>query len=99
MKKEDLSEGISKVNELIKNIKEQLDALYEKRKDLGLKLEEEKKRQNNVRSEIQVKTSRLRMLKEMEKTLRVITGVSRLFCRHASNPWIFEGGFMVHWHN
>ena len=69
MKKEDLSEGISKVNELIKNIKEQLDALYEKRKDLGLKLEEEKKRQNNVRSEIQVKTSRLRMLKEMEKNL------------------------------
>jgi chromosome segregation protein len=69
MKKEDLSEGISKVNELIKNIKEQLDALYEKRKDLGLKLEEEKKRQNNVRSEIQIKTSRLRMLKEMEKNL------------------------------
>ena len=69
MKKEDLSEGISKVNELIKNIKEQLDALYEKRKDLGLKLEEEKKSQNNVRSEIQIKTSRLRMLKEMEKNL------------------------------
>jgi len=69
MKKEDLSENISKVNELIKNIKEQLDALYEKRKDLGLKLEEEKKRQNNVRSEIQVKSSRLRMLKDMEKNL------------------------------
>lgn len=69
MKKEDLSESIFKTNELIKNIKEQLESLNEKRKDLGIKLEEEKKKQNNVRSEIQVRTSRQKMLKDMERNL------------------------------
>ncbi|ABN52161.1 MAG TPA: chromosome segregation protein SMC [Hungateiclostridium thermocellum] len=69
MKKEELSESIYKTNELIKNIKDLLQELTEKRKDLGIKLEEEKKKQNNVRSQIQIMTSRQKMLIDMERNL------------------------------
>ncbi|HOM02607.1 MAG TPA: chromosome segregation protein SMC [Acetivibrio sp.] len=69
MKKEELSESIYKVNELIKNIKELLLELNEKRKDLGVRLEEEKRKQNHVRSQIQIMTSRQKMLMDMERNL------------------------------
>jgi len=43
MKKEELSESIYKTNELIKNIKDLLQELTEKRKDLGISSKRKRK--------------------------------------------------------
>ncbi len=69
MKKEDLSDSISKTKELIKGAKSRLEALNIKKGELGHTLEGERKKQNTVKSDIQFKTSRQKMLKDMERNL------------------------------
>lgn len=69
MKKEDLSDSISKTKELIKGAKSRLESLNVKKGELGHTLEGERKKQNTVKSDIQFKTSRQKMLKDMERNL------------------------------
>lgn len=69
MKKEELSDSISKTKELIKGAKDRLEALSIKKGELGHTLEDERKKQNTIKSEIQFKTSRQKMLRDMERNL------------------------------
>ncbi|TYQ13326.1 UNVERIFIED_CONTAM: condensin subunit Smc [Acetivibrio alkalicellulosi] len=69
MKKEDLSESILNTDGLIKNLKEKLEELNNKKTDISTKLEECKRKQNSVKSDIQVKSSRHKMLLDMENSL------------------------------
>lgn len=69
IKKEELSDSITKVNTEIKHAKSKLEELYEERKNNDSLLEEQRKKQNSLRSDIQIKTSRSRMLEDMEKNL------------------------------
>ncbi|NMB33377.1 MAG: chromosome segregation protein SMC [Clostridium sp.] len=69
IKSKELSEGIAEIERIIKNTNEQLGNLNHKRAEIGTELERERRKQSNIQSEIQVKTSRLRMLKEMERNL------------------------------
>jgi len=77
-----------------------LQELTEKRKDLGIKLEEEKKKQNNVRSQIQIMTSRQKMLIDMERNLEGYNRTVRvIFTRRAVSLMSLERAFMVRWLN
>ncbi len=69
IRSEDIKESLSKTSEIINKSKEKLEDLSEERVDINKKLEEEKKRQSVVKSEIQFKISRHRMLKDMENNL------------------------------
>lgn len=69
MKKEDLVENISKVSNIIKQSKTRLGELYIERSELDKTLEEQRKRQNTIKSDLQVKSSRSKMLQDMERNL------------------------------
>ena len=69
MKKEDLAENIYKTKELIKNTKTKLEELNKQKNGNDLVLDEKRKNQNTIKSDIQVKNSRLKMLQDMEKNL------------------------------
>jgi chromosome segregation protein len=69
MKKEDLSDSIEKTKQLIKGAKSRIESLNIKRGELSQTLENERKKQNAVKSDIQFKTSRQKMLKDMERNL------------------------------
>lgn len=92
MKKEDVAEGILRTSRMIENIKVKLDGLNEKRDELNVKLEDEKKKQNTVRSEIQFKTSRHRMLKEMEKNLEGYQKSVKVILKHCQESSEFGKG-------
>ena len=69
MKKEDLYDSIIKTKNLIKGLKDKLEVLNGKKVYLSQSLEAETKKQNAVKSDIQFKSSRLKMLKDMERNL------------------------------
>ncbi|OPZ86326.1 MAG: Chromosome partition protein Smc [Firmicutes bacterium ADurb.Bin419] len=69
MRKEELSDSIYKTTELIKGTKNRLESLNIKKDELNRALEVERKKQNNVKSDIQFKSSRQKMLKDMERNL------------------------------
>lgn len=69
MKKEDLSESVYKTKEAIKLSKNKLEGFYKTKKEKETELEQKRKAQNNLKSDIQVKSSRHKMLQDMEKNL------------------------------
>jgi len=69
IKKEELSDSILNTKELLKGAKNKLDTLNTKKAELGQTLESERKKQNTIKSDIQFKTSRQKMLKDMERNL------------------------------
>ncbi len=69
MKKEDLTEGIRKINEELKISDSKLDALNKEKESIDSDATELKKRQSTVLSEIQFKSSRYKTLQDMEKSL------------------------------
>jgi chromosome segregation protein len=69
MKKEDLMQSIYNAKDSLKHASERLDVLQSKKAGALSALSEKRKRQNTLRSEIQFKTSRYRMLKDMEQNL------------------------------
>lgn len=69
MKKEDLSENIYKTKESIKLSKSKLEVFYKDKNDMEIDLDKKRKTQNTIKSDIQVKNSRHKMLQDMEKNL------------------------------
>ncbi|MDP4094382.1 MAG: chromosome segregation protein SMC [Bacillota bacterium] len=69
MLKEDLAESVFKAKEEIRKSKSETEEFTKERNELDTKLAELKKVQNDFRSEIQFKTSRVKMLQDMEKNL------------------------------
>jgi chromosome segregation protein len=69
MKKEDLMQSIYNAKDSLKHASERLDVLQSKKAGALSALSDKRKRQNTLRSEIQFKTSRYRMLKDMEQNL------------------------------
>lgn len=69
MKKEDLLENIGKVKERINRSKAKIQELNREKNELDTALEELRKQQHSVKSDVQFKSSRLKMLQDMEKNL------------------------------
>ncbi|MCX7921823.1 MAG: chromosome segregation protein SMC [Clostridia bacterium] len=69
IKKEDLSENIQKVDGWIKQARTKLELLNKEKKDLNINLEDFRKKQNSIKSETQFKSSRYKLLQDMEKSL------------------------------
>ena len=69
IKKEDLSENIYKAAEIIKHSKNKLVVLNKDKNELESNLDEKRKVQNSVKTDIQLKASRQKMLSDMEKNL------------------------------
>ncbi|HHW47119.1 MAG TPA: chromosome segregation protein SMC [Clostridiaceae bacterium] len=68
IKKEELLESIHNAGENIKKLTNELDSLVLQKNDGDLKLAELRKKQNQLKTEIQVKTSRQKMLLDMERS-------------------------------
>lgn len=69
MKKEDLAERIRSTRELLKQSKSRFESLSTQKNELDINLDAQKKEQNFVRNEIQLKSSRKKMLQDMERNL------------------------------
>ncbi|EPR12837.1 chromosome segregation protein SMC [Ruminiclostridium papyrosolvens] len=69
MKKEDLIESIRNTSTLIKHSREKINELNNEKTELKGTLSELEKQHGNVRTDIQVKTSRHKMLKDMENSM------------------------------
>lgn len=69
MKREDLNENIRKVKELLRKSSEMLEISNKKGTELENGLAAQKSRENNIKSEMQYKTSRRNMLQEMEQNM------------------------------
>ena len=69
MKKEDLIESIRNTSTLIKHSSEKINELNKEKTELKGTLAELEKQHGNVRTDIQVKTSRHKMLKDMENSM------------------------------
>ncbi len=69
MKKEDLIESIRNTSTLIKHSSEKINELNNEKTELKGTLAELEKQHGNVRTDIQVKTSRHKMLKDMENSM------------------------------
>jgi len=69
LRKEELQESLRAAKEQIKDLKSELEALTKEKSDMDSRLEELRKRQNKLKSEIQFKSSRQKMLGDMEKNL------------------------------
>ncbi|MCX7709633.1 MAG: chromosome segregation protein SMC [Clostridia bacterium] len=69
MKKEDLAENIRKTKEELKYSKSKAEELGKEKKELETSLDENRKIENKVKSDIQFKLSRQKMLQDMEKNL------------------------------
>lgn len=69
MTKEDLVENINRSKDAIKKSQNRLKELNAEKSGLDTDLAEKRKHQNTVKSEIQVKGSRAKMLQDMEKNL------------------------------
>jgi len=92
MKKEDLCDSISKTKNLIKGIKDKLETLNRKKAELAQALEAERKKQNAVKSDIQFKTSRQKMLKDMERNLEGYSKSVKLLLQACQNsPQLGKG--------
>jgi len=68
IKKEELLESVHKAGENIKKLASELDSLVLQKNDLDSKLAELRKKQNQIKTEIQVKTSRQKLLLDMERS-------------------------------
>lgn len=68
IKKEELNESIKTASEKIKKNKAELELLLNEKNNEDIKLSSYRKKQNSFKTEIQVKTSRLNMLLDMEKS-------------------------------
>lgn len=69
MKKEDLSENIYKIKEAIKISKSKLEVFIKTKNEKENDLDSKRKLLNTIKSDIQVKNSRHKMLEDMEKNL------------------------------
>jgi chromosome segregation protein len=69
MKKEDLLESINKAKSIISKSKGELEVLLKQKSDCEATLNEHRKRQNTLSSDIQFKKSRYKMLQDMENNL------------------------------
>lgn len=69
MKKEDLTESIRNTVTLIKRSREKINELNNEKTELKSTLSELEKQHGNVKTDIQVKTSRQKMLKDMENSM------------------------------
>ena len=69
MKKEELTESVKNAEQLIKERKEDLTALFSEREETDRMLSELRKKQASINSDIQSKSARVRTLREMEQRL------------------------------
>ncbi|MCX7843148.1 MAG: chromosome segregation protein SMC [Clostridia bacterium] len=69
MKREDLAESISNTREQLRQSKARCEALNKEKADLEQSLNDNRTHQNNVKSELQLKSSRQKMLQDMERSL------------------------------
>jgi len=69
LKKEELEESIKLAKDRIEKSKRELETLIQNKSALDLQLAEKRKKQNTIKSEIQVKISRQKMLNDMEQSL------------------------------
>ncbi len=69
MKKEDLTESIRQAGEVIRLTQERLDALEKEKNELEVISKDLNEKLNHVKSEIHVKSSRIKMLQDMERNL------------------------------
>lgn len=69
MKKEDLAERVYNIKELIKQSKNRLETLNKEKNEFNSVLEDYRKKQNKVKSDLQFKSSRYKMLQDMENNL------------------------------
>ena len=69
MKNKILKESISNTDNIISNLKEKIDDFKRQKTDINAELEDIRENQNKLKSEIHVKTSRHKMLSDMESNL------------------------------
>lgn len=69
MKMEDLSESVRKTAELIKHSKSKMESLNSEKAELEATLAELRKKQSSLKSEVQFKSSRYKLLQDMENNL------------------------------
>ncbi len=69
IKKEDLVESLNKARGSVKKSREELERLYGQKNECELVLNEKRKKQNALNSDIQFKKSRYKMLQDMENNL------------------------------
>jgi chromosome segregation protein len=69
MKKEDLVENLRKSKESINNSKVRIEGFEKEKDELDLSLSELRKKQNDIKNDIQIKSSRYKMLQDMEQSL------------------------------
>lgn len=69
MKKEDLAESIRGTKEILKESKIKTEELGREKKEIETSLDDNRKTENKLKSELQFKTSRKKMLQDMERNL------------------------------
>jgi len=69
MKKEDLAESLYKTKELIKTSKSKQENLNTEKKKMDLEIDDLRKKHNTIKSDLQYKNSRYKMLQDMERNL------------------------------
>ena len=92
MKKEDLVESIRKSKEAIRLSKTKIDSLNIEKNRLDTSLEELRKTQNALKSDIQFKKSRLSMLQDMEKNFEGYNRSVRAVLQSFSDDSGLNGG-------
>lgn len=88
MKKEEIEEGIKQTKETINSLRTQIEKAQTDKRSKSAMLEELRKKQSEIRSDIKFKTARYNMLKDMEKNFegynRSVKAILQA-CAHDSN--------------
>lgn len=92
IKKEELSENIQSHKKIINDMKTRIECMEKSKSELESKLAEQRKKQNALKTEFQVKSSRYRILSDMERNLEGYSRSVKEFL-HACNgsPELSEG--------